>query len=714
MTVFENYMQWWEKQSLKPHALKFGLLPGDFSVTIEKEGVKIGILGLNSSFLQLTDADYKGRLALNARQFHEACGGDGPDWARQHHVCLLLTHHPSTWLTPDSQQDLQGEITAHGRFAVHLCGHMHEPVFQEIAEAGTEARCTWQGRSLFGLEFCGETKNIQRLHGYTAGKIELEGNRGKMLFWPREARIQGRQRQIVPDYSFQLNDDQHTNPRDFKLLQSVPVTSESESHIKKERQKNVFVSYAHEDNKSLSADKRKGWVTTLADALRRALTQKLGQIGGCSLWLDDAPRDNSPIPANIVEELENAAVLLIILSRAYLASKWCRQELEIFLNKAGCDSGRIFVIEREAVVHPVELSNTRNYKFLMMESAMAHTMAIPPSPDPESSLKEGAYYQKLLDLSEEMAAELSSPGMRNNASSIAASPQTVVFLAEVTDDLQKYRKEVKRYLEQKNVKVLPDALYFFPDAKQLYQAIDADLKKSMLFVQLLSNSVPHRPKGMSTPRLQHARAQLVKGLPVLQWRDPNLDLSAIIEPGQNALLDSAMVMAMQFGEFKQHIAQQLKRNRPPVKSPDKSPDNPVNSLDNLVFINATAEDMDLANKIKDFLEKNGISYSLPLENSFITKASDIRKDLEQNLLYCSAVIMLYDETPTVQVRGQLLYCHHMLGMRDRPLKVIAVCIKPSAASKPPLNIKFPYLKILECPTLQADTALPLFIQALQA
>jgi len=227
--AFADYTKWWEQQSHKLQNITPGLLPGDFSATIEKDdGAKLGIVGLNTSFLQLTNDNYEGKLALHSLQFQEACNGDGPKWAKQHQTCLLLTHHPPLWLNPDSQQHLNGEITAHGRFAVHLCGHAHETVSREIAEGGAEARRIWQGRSLFGLEYFGENDDCQRLHGYTAGRIELHKNKGTLQLWPREARLQGEQRKIAPDYSLNLTDDQHTPPRDFRLLQSYKDKHEEE------------------------------------------------------------------------------------------------------------------------------------------------------------------------------------------------------------------------------------------------------------------------------------------------------------------------------------------------------------------------------------------------------------------------------------------------------------------------------------------------------
>ncbi|MGK7905616.1 MAG: AAA-like domain-containing protein [Synechococcus sp.] len=222
-TAFKNYAEWWEKQPFRARKLNEGILPGDFSFTFEKEQAKLGVLGLNTSFLQLTSDDYEGKLAIHARQFHQACSGNGVDWAKQHHVCLLLTHHPPSWLTTESKQDLRGEIVAHGRFAAHLCGHMHDVTFQDISEGGTEARRVWQGRSLFGLEYLGSNKDVQRLHGYTAGRIELSDKAGQLIFWPRQALLQGGQRKIAPDYTLDLTDDQHIKPRSIELLQPYDV-----------------------------------------------------------------------------------------------------------------------------------------------------------------------------------------------------------------------------------------------------------------------------------------------------------------------------------------------------------------------------------------------------------------------------------------------------------------------------------------------------------
>ncbi|MEE4358318.1 MAG: metallophosphoesterase, partial [Desulfococcaceae bacterium] len=182
---FENYRNWWNRLTIKPDNINDGMLPGDFSATVRKENAKLGIVGLNTAFLQLNSSDYKEKLAIHARQFHKACGGDGPDWIKQHHACLFMTHHPVSWLNREAQQQVNEHIMAYGRFAVHLCGHMHETVYRNTEEAGTEARRLWQGRSLFGLEYFGDKKE-RREFGYNIGKIELAETQGKLFFFPRQ------------------------------------------------------------------------------------------------------------------------------------------------------------------------------------------------------------------------------------------------------------------------------------------------------------------------------------------------------------------------------------------------------------------------------------------------------------------------------------------------------------------------------------------------
>ncbi len=693
--AFKNYTDWLKNQPFKIDNLNDGILPGDFSVTIEKGDAKLGIVGLNSTFLQLTSDDYESKLVLHARQFHQACGGDGPDWAKQHHACLLLTHQPPLWLDIHSQQQLNGEIADHGRFAAHLCGHMHDTVFREISEGGTEAKRIWQGRSLFGLEYFGPAEeNTQRSHGYTAGKIELNEEKGALIFWPRETRLQGGQREIVPDQSIKLTDNQHI-PKEFNLLNPYKSqnNNDKDRQVRQMSQHDIFVSYAHLDNKPLPGTD-KGWVTTLINGLKIFLGQQLGRADAYSLWMDDEERDNTKVTPHIIEQIKNTATFLLILSPGYLESQWCCSELKQFLTQVGENSGRVFVVERDEVERPENLSDLLGYKFWVKDGGKTHTLAM-PEPNP----KEIEYYQKLDDLARQLKIKIEQE--------VTPPSHKIVFLALVSADLEEYRNEIKRYLEQQNVQILPTKRYSLLD-NDFQQQLKQDLKQCNLFVQLLSEKM-----GNDWPKLQYKCVSAIDDLPILQWHDNTLDLNKVIDPDHKDLLSQSTVIASTLVEFKKHIFNDLKK-------PEISEEQIKRKGENVVFINAAPDDVLLADQIKDFLQHHNISCRLPLPSNTSTKPKKIQQDLDKRLLQCHSVIVVYDNATEHWVCEQVRYCQHIQVKRTQPFKIVAVYNKLFPNQQQQL---FPnqqqqllscglLLNILECVTPQNKDCLPKFVQIL--
>ncbi len=173
-SAFAGYQNWWKSSKQRPASgVTDGILPGDFSHTLACGHRRIGIIGLNTTFLQLQGGDYKKRLVWDARQIHEISGGAVDDWVKKHHVCLLLTHQGPDWLTPACEAEGNTEIAPAGRFAAHLFGHMHETKILYVKTGGGEAVRLCQCRSVFGMEKYGEPPTIERSHGYGAGCIQF-------------------------------------------------------------------------------------------------------------------------------------------------------------------------------------------------------------------------------------------------------------------------------------------------------------------------------------------------------------------------------------------------------------------------------------------------------------------------------------------------------------------------------------------------------------
>jgi 3',5'-cyclic AMP phosphodiesterase CpdA len=205
---FAAYTEWYTRISVPTVSAVAGILPGDFSATFSKGALALGIIGLNSTFLQVTDDDFKGALDIHVSQLAGVCDGDPSHWLSARKATLLLTHHPPSWLAPDALCHFRQEIYPPGRFLAQLCGHQHEPEAFELSEAGAPPRRLRQGPSLFGLEEFSIPNPKHRIHGYLAGQFVFDEANSFETLWPR-ASVKGRHGglNIGPDLSFQLNED---------------------------------------------------------------------------------------------------------------------------------------------------------------------------------------------------------------------------------------------------------------------------------------------------------------------------------------------------------------------------------------------------------------------------------------------------------------------------------------------------------------------------
>lgn len=139
----------------------FGSLPGDFALRFSAADFRVGIVGINSAFLQLDDGVYEGLLCVDAEQLPADLLGLIGDCD----VALLLLHHPPSWLTKRSRRVFEQDIFPPGRFLACLFGHLHGHRVESIQGSSAKSRLYVQGLSLFGLEHVGQ-QNEQRATGY--------------------------------------------------------------------------------------------------------------------------------------------------------------------------------------------------------------------------------------------------------------------------------------------------------------------------------------------------------------------------------------------------------------------------------------------------------------------------------------------------------------------------------------------------------------------
>ena len=204
---FRPYQDWLNAPPVPLGARRTGLLPGDFSSTVTKGDVRVAVIGLNSAFLQLSGGDFRQKLDLHVSQVNAVCNDDPHPFLSAHTACVLLTHHPPSWLSAASLAHYRNEINPPGRFVAHFSGHLHEGQASEVTEGGGVARRFRQGPSLFGLERW-DGGDAERIHGYTAGQYVFDSEGTVEKFWPRLA-IKGTHGalRLRPDHTFDLTDD---------------------------------------------------------------------------------------------------------------------------------------------------------------------------------------------------------------------------------------------------------------------------------------------------------------------------------------------------------------------------------------------------------------------------------------------------------------------------------------------------------------------------
>src|SRR5262245_55172399 len=99
-------------------------------------------------------------------------------------------------------------------------------------------------------------------------------------------------------------------------------------------QPDIFVSYAQVDDKAVPGVTT-GWVSYLVQTLEVVLARHLGRREAFELWMDHQLSINAELTPEIQCKVRNSAVLIVILSPGHLASQWCQDELNWFLQEIG-------------------------------------------------------------------------------------------------------------------------------------------------------------------------------------------------------------------------------------------------------------------------------------------------------------------------------------------------------------------------------------------
>jgi hypothetical protein len=470
------------------------------------------------------------------------------------------------------------------------------------------------------------------------------------------------------------------------------------------REHDIFISYAHLDNVPMAAG-QPGWVDALAERLKTEVCQRLG-TREVRVWIDRQLDGNQCLTPEILAAIDRSAILLVVMSPGYLNSDWCQRERRAFLKvvRDRVGVGNVFLVFARDVKStdvPPEFGDLVGFRF-WIEDAEAGTDRPLGMPD----LTERAYISKVLQLSHDLKDQLEclkAASVRGRDPEPRIAPghdRPSVFLARTTEDLEDREDELRGYLSQAQITVLPQTWYPQSDAAAFEAAMRRDLDRSKVFAQLLSGSRGRELEfapGKRHPLLQYEIAATA-GTPLLQWRDRNLAIEGVTDATHRALLERARACSLE--EFKRAVLDEA------LRAPKSPRPEPVNVM---VFVNADAPDRDLATVVGRALAEEQVECYWPLTSG---APEAVRRDLEENLGNCDGVLLIYGTSGADWIRSQLRQGRKIISQRERPLKALAVYEGPPE-TKEDLAVAIPNLLTLDCRQGFDTGALKQFVDSLR-
>jgi hypothetical protein len=419
--------------------------------------------------------------------------------------------------------------------------------------------------------------------------------------------------------------------------------------------RDVFISYSHKDNLSLSDDQL-GWVDHLHRALSIRLTQLLGRDS--RMFFDKAVMGGSDILSpKIRNEVADAKILVSIVSPGYLMSDWCNEELSQFAaavsargNATSETTSRIIKViklpvdvelERRA---KVDLSDVLGYKFYRTDPrGIASEFDLDDEPQ---SRRE--FIKRVNELAYDVCRLLDMLGdEKPNRAQVVPSTGKTVYVAETTSDLAEEAERLRSELAQFGHAVIPQR--DLPHGSGFADVAASEISKADVSVHLVGGAyavVPERER-RSIVELQcdlgAAEARRRPEFRQLVWSPPDVVADDERQSEFFARLDAAgsRVIAP-FDALKQKIRATLEAPPAPVLPPVVQPTATPSGTQPSVYLIYDLSDRDAVQPLDDALFAAGYDVLTP---TFDGDESRIRKHDERCLIECDAVLVFAANAP---------------------------------------------------------------------
>lgn len=303
----------------------------------------------------------------------------------------------------------------------------------------------------------------------------------------------------------------------------------------------IFISYAHLDNITAFHQDR-GWIEQFFEDLRVSLAQRIGKLDAIKIWWDNKKLDGSILFDQSIESgIQHSAILLCLLSPGYMASEYCRKELDLFHKKAQQEPAGLKVGDRSRIINvllynipykewPDEFSGTTGFPFYQADSeedwGNPMDIDVPAFRKGIHDLRE-ALVNVIKQMNEVIAPSPPPP----------PSPQFTIYFGDVADSLRTVRKRTVTELEKEGYHIICDVPP--PFEKEDHEKAVADkMAQTALHVHLL-DQFPGREieeeESIWYPQKQ-VEIGLLSDKPQLIWMPAGTDIEIVEEESYKTFL----------------------------------------------------------------------------------------------------------------------------------------------------------------------------------
>jgi hypothetical protein len=472
----------------------------------------------------------------------------------------------------------------------------------------------------------------------------------------------------------------------------------------------IFISYARDDDvPPPGVPDGKGFVTFLDEAIRYEF-RDLGPDRP-KIWRDTKRiADGAQFTPEIEDALKEASFLLIVLSPNWMASTWCKRELETFAKYHGPDG----LLDRIIVVSKRYVDPDRRPPLLQGQSGFAFFVR---NEDPEEitvdveffdrgAAKDDRYWTKLKALAAYLVKRKPAP---DRPPPLYPPTGRTIYVAKPASDMRAGYDRIVSELVGKGHTVVPPPAEDIP-LDSAVAVIDAALSNAEIAVHLLGEKSGEAPEDqLPMVKLQLARAAAKEGkdggakFHRLIWA-PSL-WTAPADPSQPAReitrhpidvltkfdrqLPTDKVDGNSISTFVEFLNQHLIAIAPP-RAPASLPADMAGGV--RLYLYHSEEDTEYALNLAQMLQERKLETLFP---AFEGTEAETRSFNSKQLAACDAVILCWASASEVWVRAQAsgLRNWHELGRSQQFFYRAVVAAPPPGVRKKVGKVLFPRSEI---------------------